>query len=63
MTKKEAALKAESHGKVLAQIVKMANSAGLTLAEITYAYESQKTNQLLQLKHLLKSFQEQSLAT
>ncbi len=42
LAKKEAALKAESHGKVLAQIVKMAKAAGLTLAEITHAYESQK---------------------
>jgi DNA-binding protein H-NS len=42
LAKKEAALKAESHGKVLAQIVKMAKDAGLTLAEITHAYESQK---------------------
>ena len=43
LAKKEAALKAESHGKVLAQLVKMAKDAGLTLAEITNAYESQKT--------------------
>ena len=43
LAKKEAALKAESHGKVLALIVKMAKDAGLTLAEITHAYESQKT--------------------
>jgi DNA-binding protein H-NS len=43
LAKKEAALKAESHGKVLVQIVKMAKDAGLTLAEITHAYESQRT--------------------
>ena len=43
LSKKEAALKAESHGKVLLQIVKMAKDAGLTLAEITSAYEDKKT--------------------
>jgi DNA-binding protein H-NS len=43
LSKKEAALKAESHGKVLLQIVKMAKDAGLTLAEITTAYENKKT--------------------
>ena len=42
LSKKEAALKAESHGKVLLQIVKMAKDAGLTLAEITSAYEDKK---------------------
>ena len=41
--KKEAALKAESHGKVLLQIIKMAKDAGLSLAEITSAYEGYKT--------------------
>ena len=43
LLKKEAALKAESHGKVLLQIVKMAKDAGLTLAEITSAYDDKKT--------------------
>jgi len=43
LSKKEAALKAESHGNVLLQIVKMAKDAGLTLAEITSAYEDKKT--------------------
>jgi DNA-binding protein H-NS len=42
LSKKEAALKAESHGKVLLQIVKMAKDAGLTLAEITSAYDDKK---------------------
>jgi hypothetical protein len=42
LSKKEAALKAESHGKVLLQIVKMAKDAGLTLAEITAAYDEKK---------------------
>lgn len=46
LAKKEAALKAESHGKVLTQIVKMAKDAGLTLAEITHAYESQKNKSI-----------------
>jgi DNA-binding protein H-NS len=42
LSKKEAALKAESHGKVLLQIVKMAKDACLTLAEITSAYDDKK---------------------
>jgi DNA-binding protein H-NS len=42
LSKKEAVLKAESHGKVLLQIVKMAKDAGLTLAEITSAYDYKK---------------------
>ena len=42
LSKKEAALRAESHGKVLLQIVKMAKDAGLTLAEITSAYDDKK---------------------
>ena len=43
LSKKEAALRAESHGKVLLQIVKMAKDTGLTLAEITSAYNDKKT--------------------
>ena len=43
LEKKEASLKAESHGKVLTQIIKMAKDAGLSLAEITSAYEGHKT--------------------
>jgi DNA-binding protein H-NS len=43
LSRKEATLKAESHGKVLLQIVKMAKDAGLTLTEITLAYEGKKT--------------------
>jgi DNA-binding protein H-NS len=46
LAKKEAALKAESHGRVLIQIVKMAKDAGLTLVEITHAYESQKNKSI-----------------
>ncbi len=42
LEKKEAALKAESHRKVLTQIIKMAKDAGLSLAEITSAYEGHK---------------------
>jgi DNA-binding protein H-NS len=38
LLKKEAALKAESHGKVLIEIIKMAKNAGLTLADITQAF-------------------------
>jgi hypothetical protein len=48
--KKDAALKTESHGKVLMQIAKMAKDAGLILAEITHAYESQKTKPIPTLK-------------
>ena len=43
LAKKEAALKAESHGKVLLQIIKMAKDAGLSLDEIASAYEGNKT--------------------
>lgn len=42
LSKKEAALKVESNGKVLLQIVKMAKEAGLTLAEITSVYDDKK---------------------
>jgi DNA-binding protein H-NS len=42
LAKKEAALKAESHGKVLIQIIKMAKDAELSLAEITSAFEGHK---------------------
>ena len=42
LSKKEAALKAQSHGKLLLQIVKMAKDAGLTLADITSAYDDKK---------------------
>ena len=43
LAKKEAALRAESHGKVLIQIIKMAKDAGLSLEEIASAYEVNKT--------------------
>lgn len=43
LLKKEAALKAESHGKVLIQIIKMAKDAGLSIVEITSAYEGHRT--------------------
>ena len=42
LAKKEAALKAQSHEIVLTQIIKMARDAGLSLAEITAAYEAHK---------------------
>ena len=42
LAKKEAALRAESHGKVLIQIIKMAKDAGLSLDEIASAYEGHK---------------------
>jgi DNA-binding protein H-NS len=43
LAKKEAALRAESHGKVLIQIIKMAKDAGLSLEEIASAYEGHET--------------------
>lgn len=43
LEKKEAALKAESHRKVLTQIVKMAMDVGLSLSEISAAYEGHQT--------------------
>lgn len=54
LEKKEAALKAESHGKVLLQIIKMAKDAGLSLAEISSAYEGHK------IKSPLKSNEKKS---
>ena len=46
---------AESHGKVLLQIVKMAKDAGLTLAEITSAYNDKKTKLVKTPKKSTKS--------
>lgn len=43
LIKKEAALKAESHGRVLSQIVQLAKDASLTLADITAAFENKKS--------------------
>lgn len=43
LEKKEAALKAKSHDKVLAQIVKLAKDAGLTASDITSALASGKS--------------------
>ena len=56
LSKKEAALKAESHGKVLLKIVKMAKDAGLTLAEITTVYNDKKTKPANTSKKSTKSF-------
>ena len=44
LSKKEAALRAESHEKVLIQIIKMAKDASLTLAEIAAAYADKNLN-------------------
>jgi hypothetical protein len=52
LSKKEAALKAESRGKVLLQIVKMANDASLTLVEIASAFDEKKPNAQILLKKL-----------
>ena len=50
LVKKEAALMAESHGKVLTQIIKMAKDAGLSLEEVTSAYEGHKTKPIAKAK-------------
>ena len=50
LEKKEAALKAESHQKVLTQIIKMAKDVGLSLAEITSAYEGHKAKNRINKK-------------
>ena len=50
LLKKEAALKAESHGKVLIEIVKMAKDAGLTLADITQAFNQKSPIKSVKLK-------------
>lgn len=50
LLKKELALKAESHGKVLAQIVKMAKEAGLTPADITQAFKQKSFAKSVKVK-------------
>ena len=50
LAKIEAVLKAESHGKVLMQVVKMAKDTGLTLDAITKAYESQNGKSISTIK-------------
>lgn len=50
LAKKEAALRAESQGKVLFQIIKLAKDAGLSLDEIASAYEGQKTKPASKVK-------------
>ena len=55
LLKKEAALKVESHGKVLLQIVKMARDAGLSLDEITSAYDDKKNKLVITPKKSTKS--------
>jgi DNA-binding protein H-NS len=50
LLKKEAALKAESHGKVLNEIVKMAKDAGLTLANITQAFNQKSPSKSVKVK-------------
>lgn len=46
LAKNEADIKAESHGKVFIQIIKMVKYAVLTLSEITAAYYDHKTKQV-----------------
>ncbi len=50
LLKKEAALKAESHGKVLTEIVKMAKDAGLTLLDITQAFNQKASTKSVKVK-------------
>ena len=50
LLKKEVALKAESHGKVLIEIVKMAKDAGLTLADITHAFNQKSPTKSVKVK-------------
>lgn len=50
LQKKEVALKAESHGKVLIEIVKMAKDAGLTLADITQAFNQKLPSKSVKVK-------------
>jgi DNA-binding protein H-NS len=56
LSKKEAALRSESQGKVLIQIIKMAKDAGLTLAEIAAAYEDKKPKPSDRPKKSINSF-------
>ena len=50
LEKKEAALKAKSHDKVLSQIVQMAKDAGLTASDITAALASGKPSKVKSAK-------------
>ena len=50
LLKKEAALKAQSHGKVLVEIVKMAKNAGLTLADITQVFDQKAPAKSIKIK-------------
>ena len=50
LLKKEVALKAESHGIVLTEIVKMAKDAGLTLADITQAFNQKLPSKTVKVK-------------
>jgi DNA-binding protein H-NS len=54
LAKKEVLLKAESHGKVLSQIIQLAKDAGLTIADITEAFENKKTKPSVTAKKLTK---------
>ena len=50
LAKKEAALKSQSQRIVLTRIIKMAKDAGISLAEITAAYEVHKQKATVKLK-------------
>jgi DNA-binding protein H-NS len=54
LAKKESLLKAESHGKVLSQIIQLAKDAGLTIADITEAFQNKKTKSSVTSKRLTK---------
>ena len=52
LLRKEAALKAQSLGKVLVEIVKMAKNAGLTLADITKAFDQKAPAKSIKVKKI-----------
>ena len=54
LAKKEALLKAEFHGKVLSQIIQLAKSAGLTITDITEAFENKKIKPSVTSKKISK---------
>ena len=55
LTKKEAALKAELQAKVLNQITQLAKDSGLTVVDITAAFENKKPKVSAQTKKATKS--------
>ncbi len=54
LSKKEELLKAKFHGRALSQIIQLAKSAGLTIGDITEAFENKKTKPSVPAKKLTK---------